>query len=93
MKIAVLVNEGPYQHQAADSAYLFCAAALAKMVHGPTSEELAMVLADLGNQHLRLKHLDEAFQFFAEAARLENGTVSGTVGGEVNGDNDLRVKL
>ena len=30
MKIAVLVNEGPYQHQAADSAYLFCAAALAK---------------------------------------------------------------
>ena len=30
MKIAVLVNEGPYQHQAADSAYLFSAAALAK---------------------------------------------------------------
>ena len=30
MKIAVLVNEGPYQHQAADSAYLFCAAAIAK---------------------------------------------------------------
>ena len=30
MKIAVLVNEGPYQHQASDSAYLFCTAALAK---------------------------------------------------------------
>ena len=30
MKIAVLVNEGLYQHQAADSAYLFCAAAIAK---------------------------------------------------------------
>lgn len=30
MKIAVLVNEGPYQHQASDSAYLFCMAALAK---------------------------------------------------------------
>lgn len=30
MKIAVLVNEGPYQHQASDSAYLFCKAALAK---------------------------------------------------------------
>ena len=30
MKIGVLVNEGPYQHQAADSAYLFCKAALAK---------------------------------------------------------------
>jgi tRNA 2-thiouridine synthesizing protein D len=30
VKIAVLVNEGPYQHQASDSAYLFCAAALAK---------------------------------------------------------------
>ena len=30
MKISVLVNEGPYQHQASDSAYLFCAAALAK---------------------------------------------------------------
>ncbi|MCX8004818.1 MAG: sulfurtransferase complex subunit TusD [Burkholderiaceae bacterium] len=30
MKIAVLVNEGPYTHQAADSAYLFCKAALAK---------------------------------------------------------------
>jgi tRNA 2-thiouridine synthesizing protein D len=30
MKIGVLVNEGPYQHQAADSAYLFCKAALAR---------------------------------------------------------------
>jgi len=30
VKIAVLVNEGPYQHQASDSAYLFCKAALAK---------------------------------------------------------------
>jgi tRNA 2-thiouridine synthesizing protein D len=30
VKIGVLVNEGPYQHQAADSAYLFCRAALAK---------------------------------------------------------------
>ncbi len=30
MKIAVLVNEGPYQHQASDSAYLFCMAVLAR---------------------------------------------------------------
>ena len=30
MKIAVLVNEGPYQHQASDTAYLFCRAAFAK---------------------------------------------------------------
>jgi tRNA 2-thiouridine synthesizing protein D len=30
VKISVLVNEGPYQHQASDSAYLFCSAALAK---------------------------------------------------------------
>jgi len=30
VKIAVLVNEGPYQHQASDSAYLFCVAALAR---------------------------------------------------------------
>ncbi len=30
MKIAVLVNEGPYQHQASDSAYLFCQATLAR---------------------------------------------------------------
>jgi tRNA 2-thiouridine synthesizing protein D len=30
VKIAVLVNEGPYQHQASDSAYLFCQAAIAK---------------------------------------------------------------
>jgi tRNA 2-thiouridine synthesizing protein D len=30
MKFAILVNEGPYQHQASDSAYLFCRAALAK---------------------------------------------------------------
>jgi tRNA 2-thiouridine synthesizing protein D len=30
MKFAILVNEGPYTHQAADSAYLFCRAALAK---------------------------------------------------------------
>ncbi|MEJ5270258.1 MAG: sulfurtransferase complex subunit TusD [Hydrogenophilus sp.] len=29
MNFAVLVNEGPYQHQAADSAYLFCRAAIA----------------------------------------------------------------
>jgi len=29
MKLAVLVNEGPYQHQASDSAYQFVAAALA----------------------------------------------------------------
>ena len=28
MKFGVLVNEGPYQHQASDSAYLFCRAAL-----------------------------------------------------------------
>jgi tRNA 2-thiouridine synthesizing protein D len=28
MKFGILVNEGPYQHQAADSAYLFCKAAL-----------------------------------------------------------------
>jgi len=28
MKLAVLVNEGPYQHQATDSAYLFVMAAL-----------------------------------------------------------------
>lgn len=28
MKIGVLVNEGPYQHQSSDSAYLFCRAAL-----------------------------------------------------------------
>lgn len=30
MKLAVLVNEGPYQHQAADSAYQFVKAALAE---------------------------------------------------------------
>ena len=30
MKIAVTINEGPYQHQASDSAYLFCRAALEK---------------------------------------------------------------
>ena len=30
MKFGILVNEGPYQHQASDSAYLFCKAALAK---------------------------------------------------------------
>ncbi|MCX7945398.1 MAG: sulfurtransferase complex subunit TusD [Hydrogenophilus sp.] len=29
MKFAVLINEGPYQHQASDSAYLFCRAAIA----------------------------------------------------------------
>jgi tRNA 2-thiouridine synthesizing protein D len=28
MKIGILVNEGPYQHEASDSAYLFCRAAL-----------------------------------------------------------------
>lgn len=30
MKFGILVNEGPYQHQASDSAYLFCMAAIAK---------------------------------------------------------------
>jgi tRNA 2-thiouridine synthesizing protein D len=30
MKFAILVNEGPYTHQASDSAYLFAKAALAK---------------------------------------------------------------
>ena len=30
MKFGILVNEGPYQHQAGDSAYLFCRAAIAK---------------------------------------------------------------
>jgi len=30
MKFGILVNEGPYQHQASDSAYLFCKAALAR---------------------------------------------------------------
>jgi tRNA 2-thiouridine synthesizing protein D len=30
MKLSVVVNEGPYQHQAADTAYHFCRAALAK---------------------------------------------------------------
>jgi tRNA 2-thiouridine synthesizing protein D len=30
MKFGILVNEGPYQHQASDSAYQFCAAAIAK---------------------------------------------------------------
>ncbi len=30
MKFAILINEGPYQHQATDSAYLFCKAALEK---------------------------------------------------------------
>ena len=29
MKFAITINEGPYQHQASDSAYLFCKAALA----------------------------------------------------------------
>lgn len=29
MKFAVLVNEGPYQHEASDTAYLFCRAAIA----------------------------------------------------------------
>ncbi len=28
MRFGVLVNEGPYQHQASDSAYLFCRAAI-----------------------------------------------------------------
>ena len=28
MKIGILVNEGPYQHQASDSAYLFAKAAI-----------------------------------------------------------------
>jgi tRNA 2-thiouridine synthesizing protein D len=28
MKIGILVNEGPYQHEASDSAYLFCKAVL-----------------------------------------------------------------
>ncbi len=30
MKFAIMINEGPYQHQATDSAYLFCKAALDK---------------------------------------------------------------
>ena len=30
MKLAVMINEGPYQHQASDSAYQFVAAALEK---------------------------------------------------------------
>jgi len=30
MKFGIIVNEGPYQHQASDSAYLFCKAAIAK---------------------------------------------------------------
>ena len=30
MKFGILVNEGPYQHQASDSAYLFCKAAIAR---------------------------------------------------------------
>jgi len=30
MKFAIVINEGPYQHEASDSAYLFCKAALAK---------------------------------------------------------------
>ena len=30
MKFGILINEGPYQHQAADSAYNFVVAALAK---------------------------------------------------------------
>ena len=30
MKFGILVNEGPYKHQASDSAYQFCKAALAK---------------------------------------------------------------
>ena len=30
VKIGILVNEGPYQHQASDSAYLFCRAAIDK---------------------------------------------------------------
>lgn len=30
MKFGILVNEGPYQHQASDTAYLFCKAAIAK---------------------------------------------------------------
>ena len=30
MLIAVTINEGPYQHQASDTAYLFCKAALEK---------------------------------------------------------------
>lgn len=30
MKFGILVNEGPYQHQASDSAYMFTKAAIAK---------------------------------------------------------------
>ncbi len=30
MKFAILINEGPYQHQASDTAYLFCKAVLEK---------------------------------------------------------------
>lgn len=30
MKLSVMINEGPYQHQSSDSAYLFVKAALAK---------------------------------------------------------------
>jgi tRNA 2-thiouridine synthesizing protein D len=30
MKLGILVNEGPYQHQASDSAYQFCKAALGR---------------------------------------------------------------
>ena len=29
MKFGIVINEGPYQHQASDSAYLFCKAAVA----------------------------------------------------------------
>ena len=30
MKLSILVNEGPYQHEASDTAYLFCKAAMEK---------------------------------------------------------------
>ncbi len=30
MKFGIVVNEGPYQHQSSDTAYLFCKAALEK---------------------------------------------------------------
>jgi tRNA 2-thiouridine synthesizing protein D len=30
MQFGIVVNEGPYQHQSSDTAYLFCKAAIAK---------------------------------------------------------------
>jgi tRNA 2-thiouridine synthesizing protein D len=81
MKFAIQINEGPYQHQASDSAYFFAKAALEKgheitrvfFYHDGVNNSTRLTTPPQDDRHIVNRWAELAEQYKIESATTEDG--------------------